>query len=270
MCYRLKAGLTLVRQACLKCLVLCLALSAACSGVHEDSSVDDGSVRVFAAASLNNALTEIGELFQAETGRKLVTSYAGSSVLARQIQKGAPVDLFISANQAWMDMLEKQALILTPTRFNLLGNNLALISQPPAPALSLDSAEALATALEGSYLAMALVDAVPAGIYGKQALEALGAWEAVKGQVLQADNARAALALVAKGEARLGLVYSSDAKAEPKVEIAARIPGSLHDPIVYPAALVVEGRHAAATMLLDYLQSDAATAVFAKHGFSKP
>lgn len=224
-------------------------------------------VTVFAAASLKTALEEVAAEWRAGTDRRAVLVFAGSSALARQIERGAPADLFVSANAAWMDRLDRAGLIRTDTRRDLLGNRLVLIAHGPAeprvigPGLDLDGL------LGDGRLALALVDAVPAGIYAKAALESLGLWAGVAARVVQADNARAALALVALGEAPLGIVYATDARAEPRVGVVGRFPETSHPPIVYPAAVTTEARAPLAEAFLDHLSGPAAARRFQAHGF---
>ncbi|MFY0635857.1 MAG: molybdate ABC transporter substrate-binding protein [Vannielia sp.] len=209
-------------------------------------------VTVFAAASLKGALDEV---VAAWDGGEVRISYAGSSALARQIGAGAPADLFISANPDWADWLEAQGVALE--RVDLLSNSMVLVSRADDLRTGLDQ-------LKGAErVAMALVDAVPAGIYGKAALESLGLWEAVAPRVVQADNVRAALALVALGEAPLGIVYATDALAEPGVAVVAGFPAGSHPPILYPAAALSE----AGAPLLEFLQTPDAAEIFARHGF---
>ncbi|MBS0123474.1 molybdate ABC transporter substrate-binding protein [Thetidibacter halocola] len=215
---------------------------------------------VFAASSLKTALDLIAEDYGAATGQTVTLSYAGTSALARQIQFGAPADLYISANAEWMDVLQEQALILPESRVDLLGNRLVLIG--PAGAAPID----MAAPLPQGRIAMALVEAVPAGIYGKAALESLGLWDAAEPNVVQTDNVRAALALVALGEAQLGVVYASDAVAEPRVTVLAEFPADSHPPIVYPAAIVAPGKPEARAFL-DHLAGPQARAVFDAQGF---
>ncbi|WP_170784725.1 molybdate ABC transporter substrate-binding protein [Ruegeria lacuscaerulensis] len=227
-------------------------------------------VLVFAAASLKNALDEIAIQYEDATGQEVTVSYAASSVLARQIQQGAPADLFISANAEWMDVLQEGSLIAPGSRVDLLGNRLVLIGGPTVPGLNGFAVETdLLAALEDGYLAMALVDAVPAGIYGKAALTNLGLWDDVQGKVAQTDNVRAALALVAAGAVPLGVVYRSDATVEDRARVMATFPDDLHPPIIYPAALTaIAGSKA--KVFLDHLQSPTAQAVFERQGFSLP
>ncbi|MFP4044558.1 MAG: molybdate ABC transporter substrate-binding protein [Rhodosalinus sp.] len=227
------------------------------------------SVTVFAAASLTNALAEIEERCEAETGHDLTVSLAGSSALARQIQQGAPADVFISANADWMHRLQAEGLIARDSRFDLLGNSLVLIAHgQEAASVGIGPDLDLAGMLDGGRLAMALVEAVPAGIYGKAALTSLGLWEGVAPSVAQADNVRAALALVAVGEAPLGIVYASDAAAEDDVTVIGAFPPDSHPPIVYSAAVVAGRDGPAARAFLDWLRGPAARAAFERHGFT--
>uniref|UniRef100_UPI003BAC0F3B molybdate ABC transporter substrate-binding protein n=1 Tax=Stappia sp. TaxID=1870903 RepID=UPI003BAC0F3B len=230
-------------------------------------------VTVFAAASLKTAMDEIAPAFAAETGDRLVVSLAGSSALARQIQAGAPADLFISANTSWMDTLERDGLIRSDTRRDLLANSIVLVAhgkdaEKVTIGPDLDLAGLLAADPSGSgRLAMALVEAVPAGIYGKAALVSLGLWDSVSAKVAQADNVRAALALVATGEAPYGIVYATDASAEDDVSVVGTFPADSHPPIVYPAALTGSATSVAAERALDFLSGDTARAAFERQGF---
>ena len=197
-----------------------------------------GDVLVFAAASLKNALDAVNAQWQTETGKKVVISYAASSALAKQIEQGAPAQMFVSADLDWMDYVAQKNLIKPETRFNLLGNRIVLIApkdkaEPVAIAPGFD----LAKILGQGRLAMANVDSVPAGKYGKAALEKLGVWAGVSDKVAQAENVRAALLLVSRGEAPAGIVYQTDAAAEPNVKIIGTFPENTHPPIIYPAAL---------------------------------
>lgn len=224
-------------------------------------------ITVFAAASLKSALDEIAQGFSATRG-PIQLSYGGSSTLARQIQYGAPAQIFLSANTDWMDALERDGLIVADTRVDLLTNSLVLIAGPdvgPVPPIS--PGFNLAGALGTERLAMALVDAVPAGLYGRAALQSLGIWETVRDRVAQADNVRAALMLVAMGEAPLGIVYTTDAAADPRVRVVGTFPPDSHPPIVYPIALIKGPNQPEAQALLNYLRSPEASAVFERHGF---
>ena len=223
---------------------------------------------VFAAASLKGALDEIAAAFNDRSDHRAVVSFAGSSALARQIEAGAPADVFISANTAWMDRLEERSLIRSETRIDLLGNRLVLVAhgQDPEP-LELEPGVDLAARLGDQRLAMALVEAVPAGIYGKEALQSLGVWGDVAPRVAQASNVRGALALVALGEASYGVVYATDAAAEDAVSVVGTFPRNSHQPIVYPAAQTSSAPPAAARFM-EFLQSPPAAAIFERHGFT--
>lgn len=232
-------------------------------------------VVIFAAASLKNALDEASALWAKQTGKATRISYAGSNALAKQIEAGAPADLFISADEAWMNYAEKAGSIRSGSRFDLLRNALVLIAPAgagagadPQIALAPDLGSTLSKALAGGKLAMANTDAVPAGKYGKAALDKLGAWEAVKGQVAQAENVRAALLLVARGEAPLGIVYATDAAAEPKVRVVATFPSDSHPPITYPAALTKDSANPDAAAFLAFLTSPPARGAFERQGFT--
>lgn len=227
-------------------------------------------INVFAAASLADALGEAAQAYAAQGGPHATLVFAGSSALARQIEAGAPADLFLSANIAWMDSLQAEGLIDPVTRRDLLGNALVLVGLAPATPVAPEALD-LAARLGGGHLAMALVDAVPAGIYGRAALKSLGQWDAVAAQVAQSDNVRAALALVATGEAPLGIVYATDAAAEPRVGVVTTFPEGSHPAIVYPAAVTADAAEPAeARAFLDWLAGPEATAIFARHGFTRP
>ena len=227
-------------------------------------------VVVFAAASLRTALDEVAAEFEAEIGVPVVLSYAGSSVLARQIIAGAPADVFISAAPVWMDVVEAEGLIAEDSRSDLLGNSLVLIAHEPHAAQPITAALDLPAMLGDGRLAMALVDAVPAGQYGKAALQSLGLWQQISDQIAQADNVRAALALVSTGEAPLGIVYASDAFADPAVYVVGSFPTSSHPLITYPAALLADARDPADRTFWEVLQSPAARAIFDRYGFGHP
>ncbi|MET0869783.1 MAG: molybdate ABC transporter substrate-binding protein [Methyloceanibacter sp.] len=226
-------------------------------------------VTIFAAASLKNALDDAVKRYETKTGRKIVVSYAASSALARQIEAGAPADIFFSADLDWMDELEKKNLIDAASRQTLLGNTLILIAPKDSTVtLPMEKNPPLLKALgpEGK-LAMANVDSVPAGRYGKAALIYLGVWEEVAPRVAQADNVRAALAFVAKGEVPLGIVYGTDAKAEPAVRVIGTFPEESHPKILYPVALLARARPEARDFLQFLLSPEAAPA-FEAQGFS--
>jgi molybdate transport system substrate-binding protein len=226
------------------------------------------TVTVFAAASLKDALDENAKAHQARTSDRIVVSYAASPALAKQIESGAPADLFISADLDWMDYLEQRRLIKPETRKNLLTNRLVLIAPVDSNAsVNIAPGFPLAKLLGDGRLAMANPDAVPAGKYGKAALEALGVWKDVQTKVASAENVRAALVLVSRGEAPFGIVYRTDAAADPKVRVVGVFPENSHPPIVYPAALIIAGKSQAEAFLRWLGQPDA-KAIFEKHGFS--
>jgi len=227
-------------------------------------------VSVFAAASLTGALDAVAAAWAAGSGHRAVISYGGSSTLARQIQQGAPADIFISASAEWMEALEASGDVQPDTRREVLGNRLVLIAHGDAAPVTLDESLDLAGMLGEGRLAMALVDAVPAGVYGRAALTSLGLWDSVAPQVAQADNVRAALAFVAQGEAPLGIVYATDAAAEPAVSVIGTFPETSHPPITYPAAITAEATSPVAAEFLDYLGSEPARALWEAAGFSVP
>ena len=246
-------------------LALGLALCLACSA----SLVLAADITVFAAASLKESLDEQARRFEADTGSRVVVSYGASNALAKQIEAGAPANLFISADLEWMDYLDQRRLLAPGSRVNLLRNRLVLVAPAgSSTAVKIGPGFDLAGALGNGKLAMANPDSVPAGKYGKAALESLGAWSKVEKQVVRSENVRAALALVARGEAAYGIVYRTDALAEKGVRIVDTFPDTSHPPIVYPAALIATKATPPAKALLDYLRSAAARSIWDKHGFS--
>jgi molybdate transport system substrate-binding protein len=225
-------------------------------------------VTVFAAASLSDALTEIGKNYETKTGQHVVFSFAASSALARQIEASGGADMFVSADTDWMDELDNKGLIAKDTRKNLLGNSLVLISPADLKiTLAIGPHFALAKAIGNGRLAIAEPGSVPAGKYAKAALTALGVWSDVADHTAPAENVRAALAYVARGEAPLGIVYRTDALAEKKVRIVDAFPENSHAPIVYPAALTKDAT-AKARDFLNYMEGADARAVFEKDGFT--
>lgn len=225
-------------------------------------------VTVFAAASLKEAMDDQAKQFSASTGTRVVVSYGASNALAKQIEAGAPADIFISADIDWMEYLAQKHLIAPDARFDLLRNTLVLIAPSSSnSSLRIGPHFGLAVALGAEKLAMANPDSVPAGKYGKRALENLGVWADVEKQVARAENVRAALALVSRGEAPLGIVYRTDALADKDVKVVDTFPADSYPPIVYPAAVVAASKSTAASPLLDYLRSAAARATWEKYGF---
>lgn len=251
------------RGAFLRTLLLGLVLACFALPAHAKDVV------VFAAASLKNALDDAAAVWMRENGGKAVVSYAASNALAKQIEAGAPADILFSADVDWMDYAASKNLIVSESRANLLGNSLVLIAPKDAAVqVSLQPGLDLASALGGGRLAMGHVDAVPAGKYGKAALEKLGAWDGVKGRIAQTDNVRAALFLVSRGEAPLGIVYKTDAVSDPNVKVVATFPDGSHPPIVYPVALTKDANNPDAASFLGFLRSGKARSYFERQGFT--
>ena len=249
----------------MKSPTLALALFLAASPALADGK----GPLVFAAASMKTALDAIALKYAADGKPAPVISYGSSGTLAKQIQSGAPADLFISADQNWMDVLAKDSAIDLATREVLLGNTLVLVE--PADAIAsfkIDRGFDLAGALGDGKLAVCTVASCPAGIYGKEALQELGVWAAVEPKLAQADNVRAALLLVARGEAKFGIVYATDARAEPKVKVVDIFPESSHTPIVYPVALIKGAKNPDAAAFEAYLHSAAARTTLTDQGFT--
>jgi molybdate transport system substrate-binding protein len=249
------------RFALVASLIVLSALSPA--------AAQDRPVVVFAAASLKNSIDDINAAFAKETSLKAVASYGASSALARQIDHDAPADLFVSADLDWMDYLAQRQRIRDDTRVNLLGNRLVLIAPKDSPLAPVSIAPGfdLAALAGGNRIAVADVRTVPAGKYAKAALEALGAWGAAQPKLAMAENVRAALVLVARAEAPLGIVYETDAKIEPGVKILGRFPKTSHPEIVYPAALTKDAKPQAARYL-EFMRSSQAKTIFEKYGFT--
>ncbi|MBN9054976.1 MAG: molybdate ABC transporter substrate-binding protein [Rhizobiales bacterium] len=226
-------------------------------------------VTVFAAASLKNALDAANAVWQKETGNETAVSYAASSALAKQIEAAAPADLFISADLAWMDYVAEKKLIKDDTRSNLLGNRIVLVApKDNASTVEIKEGFDLAGLVGDGKLAMGAVDSVPAGKYGKAALEKLGVWSTVEGKVAGAESVRAALAPVSRGEAPYGIVYETDAAADPGVAVVGTFPEDSHPPIIYPVAILSESQSPAAGAYLDFLKSDKAAPFFTGQGFT--
>jgi molybdate transport system substrate-binding protein len=228
-----------------------------------------GDVVVFAAASLKNALDAINAQWQKETGKKATISYASSPALAKQMEQGAPAQMFISADLDWMNYAEKKGLIKPETRSNLLGNRIVLVApKDKAPSVDIKPGFDLAKVLGDGRLAMANVDTVPAGKYGKAALEKLGVWASVSGKLAQAENVRAALLLVSRGEAPAGIVYQTDAASDRGVTVIGAFPEDTHPPIIYPIALTANASHPDAAAFLAYIRSHKAKPLFEAQGFT--
>jgi molybdate transport system substrate-binding protein len=252
-------------------LVLTIAATSALGMVPSatPAAAQGRDVLVFAAASLKNALDEVAAQWQRETGKKVSISYAASNTLIKQVEQGAPADIFISADLDWMNYGQEKGLIKPESRANLLGNRIVFVA-PKDSNIAVDAKPGLdvAALLKGGRLAMGNVDAVPAGKYAKAALEKLGAWNGVKDKIAQAESVRAALVLVSRGEAPLGIVYQTDAAADPGVKIVGMLPEDSHPPIIYPAALTKESANADAQAFLAYMRSPAARPAFERQGFT--
>ncbi len=232
------------------------------------TAAGSAQITVFAAASLTNALQDIGQAYKSQNKGKVVFSFASSSVLAKQIEAGGSGELFISADSEWIDYLDERGLLRNAARKNLLGNRLVLIAPKDSKiSLVIEPGFPLAKALGDGKLAIADPDLVPAGRYARSALTVLGVWNSIAEQVARAENVRMALAYVARGEAPLGIVYETDARIEPMVRIIGIFPEDTHPPIVYPLVLTKDAKPDARTFF-DYLSGPEARAIFEKYGFT--
>lgn len=251
-------------------LAIALPLLATAGAALAQGGAPVRPVVVFAAASLQTALGSVAEQWRRETGRPVTFSFAATPALARQIEQGAPADIFAAADHDWMDWAQARGLIRSESRVSLLGNRLALIAAADVPASPLAIAPGfpLAAALGDSRLAIGHPQSVPAGRYAQAALASLGVWDAVRPRIAGTDNVRAALALVARGEARYGIVYETDARSEPRVRLVGLFPPGSHPPIVYPFAIVAASANPDAAAFLGYLQTPAALRIFAAEGFT--
>jgi molybdate transport system substrate-binding protein len=245
-----------------------LSLVILCGSICSPAQAEDKTLVVFAAASMKNALDDIDAAFTAKTGVKVSASYAASSTLAKQIEQGAPADIFVSADTDWMDYAISKKNINESTRVNLLGNSIVLIAPKDSKIdnVAIGPGFDLAKLAGDGKIATGDVKAVPVGKYAKAALEKLGAWQAAEPKFAMAESVRAALTLVARGEATLGIVYSTDAKVEPGVKIVGTFPADTHPPIIYPVAATATAK-AEANDYLAYLHSQAAKTVLEKYGF---
>jgi molybdate transport system substrate-binding protein len=245
-----------------------LAFVFLCGSACSPALAQDKSLTVFAAASMKNALDDIDTAFTAKTGVKIVASYAASSALAKQIEQGAPADIFVSADTDWMDYATARKTINEPTRVNLLGNSIVLIAPKDSKIdnVAIGPGFDLANLAGGGKIATGDVKAVPVSKYAKAALEKLGAWQTAEPKFAMAESVRAALTLVARGEAALGIVYSTDAKVEPGVKIVGTFPPDSHPPIIYPVAATAAAKTEAADYLA-FLRTSVAKAIFEKYGF---
>jgi molybdate transport system substrate-binding protein len=239
-------------------------------GLPQTSAQSQGSdLVIFAAASLKTALDAVNTQWQKETGKKAVISYAASSALAKQIEQGAPAQMFISADLDWMDYLAGKNLIKPDTRSNLLSNRIVLIApKDKAQPVDIKAGFDIGKILGGGRLSMANVDSVPAGKYGKAALEKLGVWASVSNNTAQAENVRAALLLVSRGEAPAGIVYQTDAAADANVAIIGTFPEDSHPPIIYPITLTANSTNPDAAAFLAYIRSAKARPLFEAQGFT--
>ena len=249
----------------IKQLLLGLAVLVTCSVAAASE------ITVAAAASLSDALAEAGRVFQSQTGDTVRFSFAASSTLAKQIESGAPVSLFISADEDWMDYVDTRKLLIAGSRQDLLGNRLVLV-EPADKSAQVDIVAGfpLATLLGSGKLAMGEPGSVPAGKYGKEALTNLGVWDSVSAKVVAADSVRSALAFVQSGEAPFGIVYTTDAASSKQVRVAGTFPLSSHKRITYPVALIKDQDSPEARAFLKFIESPEARAIFTKYGFSQP
>jgi molybdate transport system substrate-binding protein len=248
---------------------LFLAFIVLCGSSYSPALAQDKSLTVFAAASMKNALDDIDAAFTAKTGVKVAASYAASSALAKQIEQGAPADIFVSADTDWMDYATLKTTINEPTRVNLLGNSIVLIAPKDSKIdhVTIGQGFDLAKLAGDSKIATGDVKAVPVGKYAKAALQKLGAWQAAEPKFAMAESVRAALTLVARGEAALGIVYATDAKVEPGVKIVGTFPADSHPPIIYPVAATTTAKAEAADYLA-FLRSSAAKTILERYGFT--
>lgn len=249
--------------AALLAAIASVALPAQAQSANADTLV------VFAAASLKNALDDANAAFTKATGIKVTASYAASSALARQMDSGAPADVFISADLKWMNYVADKKLIKADSRTNLLGNRLVLIAGKDSKlsTVKIEPGFDIAALAGNGRIAVADVKAVPAGLYAKAALEKLGAWAKAEPKLAMGENVRATLAFVARGETPIGIVYETDAKVEPNVKIIATFPDGSYPPVTYPVAATSNAK-AGTAKYLAFLRGDAAKAIFEKYGFS--
>jgi len=226
-------------------------------------------ITVFAAASLTNAVSDVIKAFEQTHETQVVASFASSSALARQIAQGAPADIYLSANQKWMDYLQELGSIDEASRIILLGNSLVLVAPKDSALENVDITAKWQPAeqLGDGRMAVGDPDHVPAGRYAKQALETLGLWSAVEPKLARANSVRAALALVERGEAPLGIVYGTDAKVSPAVKVVGRFAEDSHTPIEYPVAIVKGHEGPEVEQLAQFLQSETAADIFRAYGF---
>jgi len=259
-----------IRMVHLSAVMLVILTGFGLDAVSAGRAVAQADVVMFAAASTTNAVTELGELYTARNLGRVTPSFASSSTLAKQIESGAPVDVYLSANRKWMDFLQEKHLIDQQSRFDLLGNRIVLIAPASSSLKQIDVAPGFSVAVflgKDGRLSMGDPDHVPAGMYGKKALENLGVWDQVKNHLAPMKDVRAALVLVERGEVPLGLVYATDAAISTKVRVVGAFPADSHPPIVYPVAAVAGGKLSEARRFIDFLRSPVSRAVFEKYGF---
>ena len=252
-----------------KSVVVALGAALSIAAISGAAHAQDKSITVFAAASMKNALDDVDAAYTKQSGLKVVASYDASSALMKQIEGGAPADVFVSADLKWMDYGSQKKLMNDSTKVNLLGNELVLIAPKDSKIsnVTIKPGFDLAGLAGDGRIATGDVKAVPVGIYAQAALQKLGVWAAVEPKMAMTQNVRAALTLVARGEAPLGIVYSTDAKVEPGVKIVATFPEDSHDPIIYPVAATVSAKPDATTYLV-FLRSQAAKTIFESYGFT--
>jgi molybdate transport system substrate-binding protein len=245
-----------------------VALFMLLGAAHSPAIAQDKTVTVFAAASMKNALDDVNAAYTAKTGVKITASYAASSALAKQIEQGAPADIFISADTDWMDYAIGKKNISEPSRVNLLGNSIVLIAPKDSKIdnVNIGAGFDLAKLAGDGKIATGDVKSVPVGKYAKAALEKLGSWQAAEPKFAMAESVRAALTLVARGEAPLGIVYSTDARVEPGVKVVGTFPADSHPAIIYPVAATTTAK-AEALDYLAFLRSTAAKNILEKYGF---
>jgi molybdate transport system substrate-binding protein len=250
-------------------LLKALCAVAFVCGLFSPASAEEKGLTVFAAASMKNALDDVDAAYTSRTGIKVTASYAASSVLARQIDQGAPADIFLSADTDWMDYAGRQKTIESETRTNLLGNSLVLVAPTDSAVekVAIEPGFDLAKLAGQGRIATGDVSSVPVGKYAKAALQKLGAWNAAATKFAMAESVRAALTLVARGEAALGIVYATDARVEPGVKVVGTFPADSHPPIIYPVAATTSAGPRAANYLA-FLHSQAAKTIFEKYGFA--
>lgn len=269
--------MNLLKNKWLVILFACILILVGCSSNTDGSSTNVGNdktdrepivLTIAAAVSLTDALEEIQEIYEDENNIKLTFNVAGSGTLAQQIKQGAPIDLFISANQKWMDTLEDEEIINRSTREDVTGNNLVLIAHKDS-SLSYQSFEEIAPE-DVDEVAIGNPESVPAGGYTKDTLESLGMWEPLEKQIILAKDVRQVLTYVETGNADIGFVYESDARSSDDIQILATAEEGHHDPIIYPGAVVEDSKHREeAQAFLDYIISDEGQDILAKHGFKK-